>query len=50
MIEQMEEFYCERMTHLIDEEQYDDAHAIYEEFVVNDEEPEEFLYIGVGDV
>ncbi len=48
MIEQMEEFYCERMTHLIDEERYDDAHAIYEEFVVNDEEPEDFLYIGIG--
>jgi hypothetical protein len=50
VIEQMEEFYCERMTRLIDDERYDDAHAIYEEFVVNDEEPEEFLYIGVGDV
>lgn len=50
MIEQLEEFYCDRLMHLVSVERYDDAHAIYEEFVVNDEEPEEFLYIGVGDL
>jgi pentatricopeptide repeat protein len=50
MIEDLEEFYCSRMSYLIDQERYDDAHSIFEEFVVNDEEPEEFLYIGVGDI
>lgn len=50
MIEQMEKFYSERMTHLIYDGRYDDAHAIYEEFVVSGEEPEEFLYIGIGNL
>jgi hypothetical protein len=44
-IHHIEEFYCNRMTELVDNEQYDDAHSIFEEFVVNGEEPEEYVFL-----
>lgn len=44
-IHHIEEFYCDRMTVLFDNEQYDDAHSIFEEFVVNGEEPEDYVFL-----
>lgn len=44
-IYQIEEFYCNRMEYLVDNEKFDDAHCIFEEFVVNDEEPEEYMFM-----
>lgn len=44
-IHHIEEFYCTRMEELIDNEQYDDAHSIFEEFVVNGEEPEDYVFL-----
>jgi hypothetical protein len=41
----IEEFYCNRMEYLVDEERFDDSHAIFEEFVVDGEEPEEYIFI-----
>lgn len=41
----IEEFYCKRMEELVDKEEFDSAHSIFEEFVVNGEEPEEYLFI-----
>jgi hypothetical protein len=43
-IYQIEEFYCSRMEYLVDLERFDDSHAIFEEFVVNGNEPEEYYF------
>lgn len=40
----LEEYYCNRMTELVENEQFDDSHAIFEEFVV-DEEPSEWIFL-----
>ena len=44
-IYQIEEFYCNRMEHLVDEERFDDSNAIFEEFVIDGEEPEDYIFI-----
>ena len=44
-IYQIEEYYCNRMEYLVDRELFDDSHAIFEEFVVDGEEPEEYIFI-----
>jgi hypothetical protein len=44
-IYQLEEYYCNRMEYLVDVERFDDSHAIFEEFVVNGEEPEEYFFL-----
>jgi len=41
----VEEFYCHQMEVLVEEERFDDAHAIFEEFVVDSQEPEEWTFI-----
>lgn len=41
----IEEFYCNQMTELVENEQFDDAHSIFEEFVVESEEPDEWMFI-----
>ena len=46
-IEQLEAYYCERLSQLIDQEEFDDAHSIYEEFVIDHQEPEDYLFIEV---
>jgi len=44
-IYQIEEFYCNRMQYLVNKEHFDDSHAIFEEFVVEGEEPEEYVFM-----
>jgi hypothetical protein len=44
-IYQIEEFYCNRMEYLVDEERFDDSNAIFEEFVIDGEEPEEYVFM-----
>ena len=44
-IYQLEEYYCNRMEYLVDVERFDDSHAIFEEFVVNGEESEEYFFV-----
>jgi hypothetical protein len=44
-IYQLEEYYCNRMEYLVDVERFDDSHAIFEEFVVNGKEPEEYFFV-----
>lgn len=44
-IYQIEEFYCNRMEYLVDEERFDDSHAIFDEFVVDGEEPENYVFM-----
>lgn len=41
----MEEFYCRRMEKLVEEERFDDSNSIFEEFVLNCKEPEEWLFL-----
>lgn len=41
----MEEFYCRRMEELVEEERFDDSNSIFEEFVVNRDEPQEWLFL-----
>lgn len=41
----IEENYCNRLETLVEEELFDDAHALFEEFVINSEEPQEWLFI-----
>lgn len=44
-IYQIEEFYCNRMEYLVDAERFDDSYAIFEEFVLDGEEPEEYIFM-----
>jgi pentatricopeptide repeat protein len=41
----IEEFYCSRMKFLVENEHFEDAHSIFEEFVVDGEEPDPDNYI-----
>lgn len=43
IIQHIEDFYMNRMTELIDQDEFDDASAIYKEFVINHQEPENYL-------
>lgn len=43
IISQLEDFYMIRMTELIDQDEFDDAAAVYQEFVVDNQEPEDYL-------
>lgn len=43
-IEQVENFYMERMEYLVDREQFDDSHALFTEFVVDSDEPDEWIF------
>ena len=37
-ITQVENYYCQRLTELVDLKMYDEAHAIFEEFSLGDDE------------
>jgi hypothetical protein len=45
LITYVEEYFCEQITNLIDMDMKDDADSFYQEFVVNGEEPEEWLFV-----
>ncbi len=45
IIDLQNEQWCERMTYLVENDHYDDADALYLEYVVDGEEPEEFSWI-----
>jgi N-acyl-L-homoserine lactone synthetase len=45
IIDIQNEQWCEQMTYLVENDQYDDADALYLEYVVDGEEPEEFSWI-----
>ena len=44
-ITQIENHYCQRLTELVDMKMFDDAHAIYEEFAVDVDNPVEWFFI-----
>lgn len=45
IIDIQNEQWCEQMTYLVESGQWDDADALYLEYVVDGEEPEQFSWI-----
>ena len=45
LITQIENYYCQRLTELVDMKMFDDAHAVYEEFAVDVDNPVEWFFI-----
>ena len=45
LITQIENYYCKRLTELVDMKMFDDAHSIYEEFAVDVDNPVEWFFI-----
>ena len=41
----IEEFYCERMSELVEDSRYEDSDAIYKEFTIDSEDPDEWMFI-----
>lgn len=44
-IKHVEEFFMDRVTELVDDSQWENADAIHEEFMVEDESTEEWLFV-----
>ncbi len=49
VIKSCEAFYCDRLTELVDRKMIDEASAIFEEFVVEGEEPDDWYFFKVLD-
>lgn len=45
IIDSVEKFYFDRLNKLVNEERFDDSNAVFEEFVVYGEEPNQWLFI-----
>ena len=45
-IERVENYYCNRLTVLVDEKRIDDSAALFEEFVVDGENPDGWFFMG----
>ena len=41
----VENYYCQRLTELVDLKMYDEAHAIFEEFSLGDDESYQWFFI-----
>ena len=48
-ITQVENYYCQRLTELVDLKMYDEAHAIFEEFSLGDDESYQWFFIQFED-
>ena len=48
-ITHIENFYCQRLTELVDMKMFDEAHAIFEEFSLGDDESYQWLFIQFED-
>ena len=46
-ITQIENFYCQRLTELVDMKMFDEAHAIFEEFSLGDDESYQWFFIKI---
>ena len=46
-ITQIENHYCQRLTELVDLKMHDDAHAIFEEFSLGDDESYQCVFIKI---
>ena len=45
----IENYYCQRLTELVDLKMYDEAHAIFEEFSLGDNESYQWFFIKFED-
>ena len=45
----VENYYCQRLTELVDLKKHDDAHAIFEEFSLGDDESYQWLFLQFED-
>ena len=48
-VTQIENHYCQRLTELVDMKMFDEAHAIFEEFSLGDDESYQWLFIQFED-
>ena len=46
-ITQVENYYCQRLTELVDLKMYDEAHSIFEEFSLGDDESYQWFFIKI---
>ena len=46
-ITQIENFYCQRLTELVDMKMFDEAHDIFEEFSLGDDESYQWFFIKI---
>ena len=49
LITQIENYYCQRLTELVDLKKHDDAHSIFEEFSLGDDESYQWLFLQFED-
>ena len=49
LITQIENYYCQRLTELVDMKMYDEAHSIFEEFSLGDNESYQWFFIQFED-
>ena len=49
LITQIENYYCQRLTELVDMKMFDEAHAIFEEFSLGDDESYQWFFIKFED-
>jgi hypothetical protein len=45
IISELEQQWCNRMTILVDEDRISDADSLFSEYVIDGEEPDEWLFI-----
>ena len=46
-ITQIDNYYCRRLTELVDSKMYDEAHSIFEEFSLGDEESYQWCFLKI---
>lgn len=46
-IDLIEQNYVERLTELVEQEEYGDAHSLFEEFVIDGDEPDKYLFVKI---
>ena len=47
LITQIENYYCQRLTELVDLKMFDEAHSIFEEFSLGDDESYQWFFIKI---
>ena len=48
-VSQIQNYYCQRLTELVDLKMFDEAHSIFEEFSLGDDESYQWLFIQFQD-
>lgn len=45
IITDIEQFYCERLSYLVDSNRIADSDSLYSEFVIDEKEPEDWIFM-----